>query len=302
MTNFTRSLSIILASIIIVKLFSGAVKDKKLEEEHKINFINNYNIYSIILPKNISFASEKVPLNSMEIYQRLDREFLVNTYWQSQGILLIKKSNKYFPIIEPILKRNNIPDDLKYLAVAESGLSNVISPSGAHGFWQILKETGLEYGLEINSSIDERYHLEKATQAACDYLNNAYEKFGNWTLAAAAYNMGINGVKNQLEKQQVNNYYDLYLNEETSRYVFRIIALKDIMSNPKNFGFNIRDIDLYQSPKTTEIKINYPINNLANFAKKHNTNYKTIKILNPWLTSNSLPNKSSKTYIIKLSS
>lgn len=260
----------------------------------------DYNIYALDLPENPSFAGETVPMNDHEVYERIDREFLVNTYWQSNGLLLIKRANKYFPIIEPILKENNIPDDFKYLAVIESGLQNVTSPAGAKGFWQILRSTGRELHLEVNSNIDERYHLEKATRAACNYLQKAKDKFGSWTLAAAAYNAGNGRISKELNKQLVSNYYDLLLTEETARYVPRIVAIKYILSNPKKYGFNFEDKHLYTQTPTKNITVDTTINNLASFAKNHGMNYKELKKLNPWLLQNTLNNASNRTYNLKV--
>ena len=209
----------------------------------KESFFNNYKVYAIDLPEKLDFAGERVPIEDPDVYERLDREFLINTYWQSNGLLYIKRANKYFPIIEPILKRNNIPDDFKYLALIESGLTNAVSPAGASGFWQFMKSAAKEYGLEVGDQVDERYHLEKATQAACDYLNAAKRSTGSWTMAAAAYNAGVAGMNRQANLQETNNYYDLWLNNETSRYVFRILAVKEIMKNPRSMvSYLIKDI------------------------------------------------------------
>ncbi|MFK8276106.1 transglycosylase SLT domain-containing protein [Capnocytophaga cynodegmi] len=261
---------------------------------------NAYNVYAIDLPSEIDFAGERVPLEIPDVYERLDREFLVNTYWQSNGLLLIKRSNKYFPIIEPILKRNGIPDDFKYLALIESGLLDVVSPSGASGFWQFMKAAAIEHGLEVSSTVDERYHLEKATQAACDYLKKAKQSTGSWTMAAAAYNAGIAGMNNQITAQQTSNYYDLWLNSETSRYVFRILAVKEIMKNPKRYGFNFEERHLYNEVPTFNVKVDTSITSLVDFAKEHNITYKELKIHNTWLRDRKLDNKSGKTYYIKI--
>ena len=201
--------------------------------------------------------------------------------------------------MEPILKKNGVPDDFKYLCLIESGLMNVVSPAGATGFWQILKTTGQEYGLEINSNVDERYDVAKSTEAACKYLKEAHDKYGNWTLAAASYNMGINGVERQLERQKVNNYYDLLLNAETSRYVFRIIAAKEILEHPTKYGFHFRLKDLYLPPETYTVKVDTAISDLALFAEQHGVNYKILKIFNPWLRETHLNNKSRKLYTIE---
>ncbi|MEN8816619.1 MAG: lytic transglycosylase domain-containing protein [Nonlabens sp.] len=262
--------------------------------------VQDYNVYSVNLPKKLDFAGETVPLNQPDIRERVDREFLVNTYWQSNGILLIKRAQKYFPIIEPILKENGVPDDFKYLAVIESGLQNVTSPAGARGFWQIMPRTGRELGLEVNDNVDERYHLEMATKAACEYLKESKEKFGTWTLAGAAYNAGNGGINKQLEAQDVESYYDLLLGEETGRYVFRILAIKEILKNPKNFGFNVDPSHGYDLVPTKKVLVDYEIDDLSAFAKANNINYKILKIHNPWLREPKLNNGSKKEYFISI--
>tara|TARA_B110000116_G_scaffold222515_1_gene201369 strand:+ start:3496 stop:4455 length:960 start_codon:yes stop_codon:yes gene_type:complete len=281
-------------------LFSYPTKKLSEDKLHQKQFNEKYNIFAISKPANMNFCGEKVDLKSEDIWERMDKELLKNIYWQSNTMLYLKRANKFFPIIEPILKANNIPDDFKYLAVIESGLEDVISPSGAAGFWQILKGTAKEYGLEVNPAIDERYNLEKSTLIACRYLQKAYGKFGSWTLAAASYNKGQNGVRRLTEKQGTNNYYNLYLNSETSRYVFRIIAVKEILENPKKYGFIYREKDLYVMPKYKTIEIDATISDLANFATANGTNYKLLKQLNPWLRNTSLPDKSRRKYILKI--
>jgi len=266
----------------------------------KESFFNNYKVYAIDLPEKLDFAGERVPIEDPDVYERLDREFLVNTYWQSNGLLYIKRANKYFPIIEPILKRNNIPDDFKYLALIESGLTNAVSPAGASGFWQFMKSAAKEYGLEVGDQVDERYHLEKATQAACDYLNAAKRSTGSWTMAAAAYNAGVAGMNRQANLQETNNYYDLWLNNETSRYVFRILAVKEIMKNPKKYGFIFDKRHLYNELPTYSVMIDSSITNLISFAKQYNITYKDLKVYNPWLRDRKLENKDGKTYYIKI--
>ena len=261
---------------------------------------DNYKIYSIPVPAKPIFANELVPKQNIDVYERLDREMIVNTFWHSNTFLIHKRAARWFPVIEPILAENNIPNDFKYLAVIESGLDNVTSPSGAKGFWQFMKSTGESYNLEINEYVDERYHLEKATQAACEYLQIAYNKFGSWTLAAASYNMGKTGLQNKLDEQKTTSYYDLLLNIETGRYVYRIVAAKYILSNSENYGFNIRQEDLYQQYQTKNIKVDSTINDLTDFALQHNSNYKTIKLLNPWLRGKKLPNSNRSNYTLKL--
>jgi membrane-bound lytic murein transglycosylase D len=233
-----------------------------------------YQISAIAIPEDLNFAGENVPQEDPEILERIDREFLVNTYWQSNALLLMKRAHKYFPIIEPILAKNGVPEDFKYLAVAESGLQNVVSPAGARGFWQIMKATGKEYGLEINSNVDERYHLEKATQVACDYLNKYREKYGSWTLAAAAYNAGTGAIDRYMGIQKAEEYYDLLLGDETGRYVFRILAIKEILSDPQEYGFRIQEEDLYTNVPTFQVEVDTPVTNFADFASQYEINYK----------------------------
>ncbi|MCQ0111249.1 lytic transglycosylase domain-containing protein [Zhouia amylolytica] len=260
----------------------------------------DYNVYALDLPEKIDFAGEEVPLSDPDVWERLDRELLVNTYWQSNGLLLIKRANKYFPIIEPILKKHGVPDDFKYLAVIESGLQNVVSPARATGFWQIMKGTGKDYGLEVNDNVDERYHVVKSTEAACEYIKDAKEKLGSWTLAAAAYNAGMAGVTRQLDRQKVADYYDLLLGEETRRYVFRILAIKEILSDPKAYGFNLDESHLYKHIPTYEVQVDTPVTDFADFAKKFDINYKVLKIHNPWLRDSYLNNASRKKYQIEI--
>ena len=285
----------------IVVLLIQAMQEPLTDAVIERKLINDYNIYAIPIPEKMDFAGEKVPLNNPDIRERMDRELLVNTYWQSNGLLLIKRANKYFPIIEPLLKEYGIPDDFKYLAVAESGLQNNNSPAGAAGFWHFMKTTGKEYGLEINSYVDERYHIEISTRVAAEYLINAKKRFGSWTLAAASYNAGVSGISRQQERQLIyNSYYDLLLNDETSRYLFRILALKEILSNPYKYGFNYRESDLYKPISTYKVKVDTAVTNFAVFAKNFNINYKILKIHNPWLRDNFLKNTSGKEYFIEI--
>jgi len=269
---------------------------ENLEEK----LLNDYNIYALEIPEHMDFAGEPVPLDNPDIRERMDRELLVNTYWQSNGLLLFKKAHKYFPILEPLLKEYGLPDDFKYLAVAESGLEFTSSPAGAAGFWQFMPATGREYGLEINEYVDERYNIELSTKVAAEYLKSSKDKFGSWTLAAAAYNAGNGGVNKQLTRQKVDDYYDVLLNTETSRYVFRILALKEIMSNPKKYGFNFRESDLYSLVPTQKVKVDTAVTNFADFAKQFGINYKILKIHNPWLRDNYLKNASGKEYYIEI--
>ena len=277
-----------------------AVQDAPSDENLEKKLINDYNVYALNIPNDLNFAKEAIPLKNPDVLERMDRELLVNTYWQSNGLLMFKRANKYFPVIEPILKKNGIPDDFKYLAVIESGLQNATSPAGARGFWQIMKATGRENGLEINSNVDERYNLEKSTEVACQYLLKAKERFGTWTLAAASYNAGMAGIANRLESQGVNDYYDLLLGEETGRYLFRIIAIKEILNNPEKYGYNFRYKDLYNSIPTYKVEVDTAVTDFVLFSERFGINYKILKLHNPWLREPHLNNKSGKQYYIEI--
>jgi len=265
--NNAHKILVGISVFIIAGLFINAIKvDKEIlqniQDQQEKNTSENYEIKALKIPKNLDFAGEKAPLDDIDVYERIDRELLVNTYWQSNGLLMFKRTHKFFPIIEPILAENGIPNDFKYLALIESGLQNVTSPSGAKGFWQIMKGTGREFGLEINENVDERYHLEKATQVACDYLNASKQRFGSWTLAAAAYNAGNKRISDRLEQQQVSDYYDLLLNDETARYLPRILAVKEIIENPEKYGFSFDKDDLYVAERSVEVKVDLLVNSL----------------------------------------
>lgn len=257
-------------------------------------------VTSAEIPSSIQLAGENAPVQLFEVNEKLDRELQVNTYWQSNMLLYLKRAHKYFPVIEPILKEEGIPDDFKYLAVIESGLTQAVSPSGAKGFWQIMKSTGTEYGLTVNGNIDERYHIEKSTRAACQYLKQAHDKFGSWTLAAASYNMGMGGLNKQLKRQQVDNYYDLLLNSETGRYVYRILAVKTIMTNPEHYGFVVNEDDLWPIDEFNLIEVDTSVANLSDFALAQKINYKVLKNMNPWLREINLHNPHKKKYEIKV--
>ena len=257
-------------------------------------------VFALKLPEIIDFAGEVVPIEFPDIKERFDKELLVNTYWQSNMLLLLKRANKYFPLIEKILEEEGIPDDFKYLAVIESALENARSPKGAKGFWQIMPNTGREYGLEVNANIDERYHIEKSTRVASSYLIKAKKRLGSWTLAAAAYNRGMSGISRLLKKQLADNYYDLLLNNETSRYIFRILAVKEIMSHPDRYGFVFSKEDLYTPIPLRKIGLDTAIGNLAAFSKAQKINYKILKTHNKWLIENHLNNRSRKFYEISI--
>ena len=274
--------------------------EKALQQTPVIITENERRISTPPIPEKLEFCGERVPLEDFDVRERIDREFLVNTYWHSATLLYLKRANRWFPIIENILKKNGIPEDFKYMSVAESGIINSVSPDGATGFWQLMEPAAKKYGLEINKEIDERFNIEKSTQAACDYIKDAYSKFGNWTLVAAAYNMGIDGIEKQIDRQKTKNYYNMFLNEETYRFVFRIVTLKEIFKNPNKYGFYFSDYDLYPNIETYDVKVNYPVKDFADFAKKYGINYKIFKIFNPWLRDSYLTNKTRKTYIIKI--
>jgi len=281
-------------------LFIFALQDVQTDENFEKKLINDYNVYALQIPEDLEFAGEPMPLKDPDVYERMDRELLVNTYWQSNGLLMFKRAKKYFPVIEPILKKHGIPDDFKYLAVIESGLTNAVSSAKATGFWQIMQATAIENGLEVNTNVDERYNLEKSTDVACKYLLKSKEKFGSWTLSAAAYNAGDAGISRRLDDQNVKDYYDLLLGEETGRYVFRIMALKEILSHPDIYGFNFREKDLYSNVPTYKVEVDTAVSDFTKFAEEFGINYKILKIHNPWLREPKLINKSRKTYTIEI--
>jgi hypothetical protein len=255
---------------------------------------------SLDVPESIDFAGEPVPMDIPDVRERLDKELQINTYFHSNTIFLIKRANRWLPQIEKILKKHGVPDDFKYLPLIESNLLNDISPKNAVGYWQILKASGKEYGLEITDEVDERYDPLKATEAACKYLNQGYRKFGNWTLVAASYNRGMGGIERAIENQEVKSYYDLFLNEETSRYVFRLLAIKEIVENPLKYGFKINPKHLFQEEPLKYVEVNETIKDLVTFARQHNTNYKLIKRHNPWLRDDKLTVKKNRQYQIAI--
>ncbi|MTI23250.1 lytic transglycosylase domain-containing protein [Fulvivirga sp. RKSG066] len=257
------------------------------------------NAVTLELPKELYFAGERVPLEIPDVRERLDRELHINTYWHSSTIFLIKQAHRWLPQIEEILKENGVPDDFKYLTAIEGGFANQISPANAVGFWQIRKAAGKENGLEITREVDERYDPLRSTEAACNYLKKAHNKFGNWTNAAASYNRGMSGLQRALNNQKVDSYYDLMLNEETSRYVFRILAIKEIIEHPEKYGFNIDEEHLYDQEDLRFVEVNEDIKDLVEFAKKEGINYKLLKRHNPWLREDRLDVR-KKTYKIAI--
>jgi len=256
-------------------------------------------VTQVYIPPSMTFAGETVPLHQREVRERLDRELTSITFRHSHTIRILKLANRYLPTIEKILRANNVPEDFKYLAVAESSLENLTSPKNAKGYWQFLSNTARSFGLEVSDDVEERYHLEKATVAACKYFKKAHNKFGNWTMAAASYNRGMQGMQNAINSQKVNNYYDLYLNSETARYVFRIAAYKQLMENASQYGFHFYNEDLYPPHNYREMVVT-SIPNVPDFARQQGTTYRAIKMLNPWLKRTSLKAKSGKSYTIKI--
>lgn len=293
-TYISTPLSLITITLFIFQFFYAGKKDSPSPNANR----EILNIQET--PSEISYCGESVPLKDPEVRERFEKELITNAFWESSTLMHLKRMSRFFPLFEEKLKSYGLPKDLKYISVAESGMTNVVSPAGAAGYWQFMPETGKMYGLEINAEVDERYHVEKATDAACRYLRDSHQKLGNWTLATAAYNCGNGGVIAPMNFQQVNSYYDLYLNQETSRYIFRIMALKEILENPTKYKYQISNEQQYKPLPTKKVEVNYAIPNLAYWAIEKGINYKTLKYYNPWLRKHSLTNKFRKTYIFEL--
>ena len=260
----------------------------------------DHNTHDIELPESMTFCGEEVPLDLFYVRERLERELMVNSYRHSATILLLKRTTRWFPVMEPIMAKNGLPEDFKYLAMIESELTNAVSPSKAVGFWQFLESTGKEYGLEINKEVDMRYSVEKETVAACKYLKDSYRKFGSWTAAAAAFNCGNGRITRTMSEQRVDSYYDMLLPEETQRYVFRILALKLITENPEKYGYRISDNGWYQPYEYKTVTVVQSIPDLVDFAFREGTNLKMLKYFNPWLRGNSLTISPGNSYEIKI--
>jgi len=296
--------TVLVVAIALVIIFSFSVDSKNDHVPDAAGQIyGSQDVLKIIppgIPQSIEFAGENAPLRLQHVREGFDRELLVNTYWHSSTILMLKRANRWFPVIEPILEQQYIPDDFKYLALIESGFTRAVSPKGAAGFWQFMDKTAKELDLEVNDFVDERYHVELATIAACRYFRESFAEYRNWTLVAAAYNAGKRRITESLEKQKVNNFYDLFLNEETSRYPYRILALKAIYENQQQYGFYLEPGDLYPQVKVKIIEVKEPIPDLVEFAQKHHVTYRTLKEYNPWLRSDKLPNNSGKVYRIAI--
>ncbi|TFH49507.1 MAG: lytic transglycosylase domain-containing protein [Bacteroidia bacterium] len=273
---------------------SGAKSEAEMETDGPLKAT------SWALPESASFAGEAMPLENFDTRESLDRELNATAYRHGSTLLTIKRAGRYFPEIEKILKENGIPDDFKYLACAESDLSNAVSPMGATGFWQIMESTGKEYGMIINNEVDERYSLERSTVAACKYFRKAYQRYGSWTMAAASYNNGMNGLDEQVKIQKETNYYDLLLNEDSARYIFRITALKLIIAEPDKYGFTLEEKDFYNPVAFTEVKVDSTVKSFEQFSRHFDTNYKMLKFLNPWLRKPFLTNTARKEYVIRV--
>lgn len=258
-------------------------------------------VVAVPMKSDYTFAGERFPVEEFDVRERLDRELMVNSYWHSSTLLNLKNAHRYFPVIEPILARHGVPDDFKYLAVAESSLRNAVSPAGARGMWQFMKGTGQEYGMEINGEVDERYHLEIATEAACKYLKSKYERYDSWLLAAVSYNAGAARISNETEVQRADDVFDLNLGEETARYPFRLMAIKEIMSDPETYGFYLNPEDKYAPlDDYSTIVVTESVDNWGDFAKKYGTSYRLLKVYNPWLRDSKLTVSKGNSYEIRV--
>ena len=294
------SLILVIGGVQIFMFSSINTNTRNPDEQYFSMSRQTVKVFQPYIPDTLTFCGEKVPTDHLIVRERLEREIMANMYWHSHTILLLKRSGRYFPVIEPVLKANGVHDDIKFLAMCESELTNAVSPAGAKGFWQFLQKTGIEYGLEINSEVDERNNLEKATVAACKYIRASLAKFGTYSMAAASYNMGSGGLQQKVNEQKSNDYYSLFLNEETSRYVYRILALKLIYNNPLTYGFFIRNKDIYQPIKLKYVTVSSSIADLAVWAKDNGVSYLELRYLNPWLVSNTLTVSAGKSYKIAL--
>jgi membrane-bound lytic murein transglycosylase D len=276
------------------------VSEKNQDKEYLALFFRHTKVFVPEVPEKASFAGEEVPMDLYYVREAFEREIMANPFMHSTTIMMVKRASRWFPVIEPILKKNGIPDDFKFLAVAESNLVNTVSPAGAEGYWQFIKPTGQKYGLEINEKIDERYNMEKATQAACEYFRDAFRIFNSWTLVAASYNRGLDGLQKALDNQKVTNYYDLYLNDETSRYIFRIMAIREVYNYPVKYGFYLREQDFYPQIPVRFVTVDSSIRNLPAFARTLAINYRVLREMNPWIKNYSLPNTSKKSYTFRI--
>ncbi len=302
MKKFLTILPVVLliAAITVLSAFTFSGISTSDDLVYREAFRRNYKMFTVEMPAHLDFAGEPIPLDKYYVRESFDKELHVNAYWHSSTVLMMKRANRWRPVIEPILKKNNIPADFFYLCLIESGMENVVSPAGAAGFWQIMKSPAQAYGLEISSEVDERYNVEKATEAACRILRDAYEKFHSWSLAAVSYNMGMGGLERALNTQRTRNFYDLQLNRETIRYMYRIVAIKTIFEHPVSYGFYIRIRDLYPHIPTEPFITDSTIPDFGKFCQDKNISYRVLKEMNPWILTNSLLNKERKSYKIQL--
>mgnify|MGYP005841303977 CR=1 FL=1 len=292
------AIAVLLFFIAIIKLFNSIVDSDSTYLQDKY-LKDNFKEFNLNIPPDLNFAGEPVPIEDFAVREKIDKEFVRSSFWTSKSTYHIKRAMRWFPVIEPILKAHNIPDDFKYVAMVESGFTNTVSPKGATGFWQFVESTATNYGLEINDNIDERFNIEKSTIAACKFLNDAYKELGSWTLVAAAYNRGIGGISKQIEKQGYNDYYNLYLNTETARYIFKILAIKEIITRPKHYGYKY-EFEKGKGLQTKNIQIDSTITDLQKFAQQLQVDYHLVKLLNPWILNDKLLNQDKKAYVIKL--
>ncbi|HNZ68020.1 MAG: lytic transglycosylase domain-containing protein [Bacteroidota bacterium] len=291
------------ALVSVVVLFSTCGLNIKGNEESPVSVNDQASWYFTAppVPDSVFFMGQRIPLERFDVYENLERELLVNANFHSQTIRLIKLAPRYFALIDPILEAEGVPVDFRYLCVAESTLNpRALSPAGAAGLWQFLKGAAMEYGLEVNAEVDERYHIEKSTRAACRYLKDSYAKYRDWAVVAASYNAGTAAVDRQIRRQKETSYFDLLFSEETERYVYRILSLKIILEDPQKYGFLIKEAEKYPVLKTRLVEIATPLADLADFAKSYGITYKTLKYYNPWLRETFLTNKTGKRYLIEI--
>lgn len=297
-----RNVSYFLLLLLVVALILGSVVYQQQQRDVSTPGTNKqyYKIVPLIIPDTLSFAGEPVPLDIFYVREALDRELSVNTYWHSSTLQLIKYAHRWFPMIDTILINHGIPLDFRYMPLVESGLQNMVSPAHAVGFWQLLKSTARENGLEVDKEVDERYDVEKSTRAACRYLKKSYERFGSWTLVVASYNAGKKRIARFMKQQKAESFYDLLVDDETSRYIYRMLALKMIFENPEHYGFYIEPSQEYPVIPTHTVAVNGAVKDWTDFAHAHGISYKLLKYFNPWLRKGYLRNPRHKTYKIKI--
>lgn len=291
--------SFVLLAGAIVLVSAGCNQAEKTEVVKEVSIEKEAHFKMPDMPDEMTFCDQKIDLTVFDAKERLDKELLTNTFYHSNTYQYFKRAHRYFGQLERILEEENMPADLKYLSLIESGLTQAISPSGAKGFWQFMPAAAKEYGLTVNREIDERYNIEKSTRAACAYLKNAYAKFNDWPLTAAAYNRGVGGITSDMESQQVDNYMDIHLNRETGRYFFRMLALKLIFESPEAYGFHPEDMYLYEPRKTRKITVDKSIPDLVQWSLDQGATFRELKLLNPWILGNRLT-VSNKSFIIEL--